>query len=554
MSIIGMTLSASVLILVVVVIRALFLHRVPKITFLALWGIVLCRLLVPFSIPSRFSVYTLIDRVGNMFSEQVVIPISTAEGIHSLAIASETPASSVSSALFVSPLTLVWLAGIFACALFFIATHVRCRREYGMALPVESDLVAAWQQEHPTRRPVQVRESDKISAPLTYGIIRPVVLLPKSMDYTNKRQLRYILAHEYTHVRRFDTLAKSLLAAALCVHWFNPVVWVMYVLANRDIELACDEAIVRTFGETTRSAYARTLITMEEKKSGLTTLCNNFSRNAIEERIVSIMKTKKTTTFGIVLALVLVVGTAAAFATSGISQIQNGDTSVNADGIAIGDHTDGITYVVVEGNDHPQTIRDIPEEQDLLSKYGSYGISFDENDKMCFDGDLVRYFLDGVELDDNTSAVYYEYLNADGMVDVHTTRKVIDNGDGSVNPFGGLIGIEKYSQEEYAQRNLSDLKMLSGSDTYVVEDVSGGSGQGESVVQRFSKYKRYGIEYKEREGGSVGNVYYNGQMVQIFIDENKSSGIFTYRSVGGGEIVVHTIYDENGKLIGVEEE
>ncbi|MDD3621820.1 MAG: M56 family metallopeptidase [Methanofollis sp.] len=541
MSILGMTLSASILILVVVAVRAMFLHRVPKITFLVLWGIVVCRLLVPYSIPSRFSVYTLMDQVGSMFSEQIVTPISTAEGIHSLFIASETPAPSVSSALSVSPLTLVWLAGIFACALFFIVTHVRCRREYRTALPVESDLVAAWQQEHPTRRPVQIKCSDTISAPLTYGIIRPVILLPKSMDYTDKRQLWYILAHEYTHVMRFDTLAKSLLAAALCVHWFNPLVWVMYALANRDIELACDEAIVRTFGETTRSAYARTLITMEEKKSGLTPFCTNFSKNAIEERIVSIMKTKKTTTFGIVLALVLVVGTAAVFATSGISRI------------AIGDYAAGITYVVAGENDSLQTTPNVPTEQELLSKYGAYGISFDEKGKMCFNGDLVRYFWDGAELVDNASSVYYEYLNADGTVDVHTSRKVIDNGDGSVNPFGELIGIERYSQEEYKQRNLSDLKKSSGSDTYVA-DVSGGSGQGESVAQRFSKYKRYGIEYREREGGSVGNVYYNGQMVQFFIDENKWGGIFTYRSVDGGEIIVHTIYDENGKLIGVEKE
>ncbi|MBP2147185.1 beta-lactamase regulating signal transducer with metallopeptidase domain [Methanofollis sp. W23] len=541
MSILSMTLSASILILVVVAVRAMFLLRLPKITFLVLWGIVVCRLLVPYSIPSRFSVYTLMDRVGSMFSEQIVTPISTAEGIHSLVIASETPAPSVSSALSVSPLTLVWLAGIFVCALFFIVTHVRCRREYRTALPVESDFVAAWQREHPTWRPVQVKRSDTISAPLTYGIIKPVVLLPKSMDYTDKRQLRYVLAHEYTHVMRFDTLAKSLLAAALCVHWFNPVVWVMYVLANRDIELACDEAIVRTFGETTRSAYARTLITMEEKKSGLTTLCNNFSRNAIEERIVSIMKTKKTTTFGIVLALVLVVGTAAVFATSGISRI------------AIGDYTAGITYVVEGENDNFQTTLNVPTEQDLLSEYGAYGISFDEKGKMCFNGEPVRYFWDGAELDDNASSVYYEYLNADGTVDVHTTRNVIDNGDGSENPFGELIGIERYSQEEYKQRDLSDLKKSSGPDTYVA-DVSGGSGQDESVAQRFSKYKGYGIEYREREGGSVGNVYYNGQMVRLFIDENKWGGIFTYRSVDGGEIIVHTIYDENGKLVGVEKE
>lgn len=175
------------------------------------------------------------------------------------------------------------------------------------------------------RRFVRIRQLDTIPAPLTYGVVRPVVLLPKTTEYADERQLGYILAHEYTHVRRFDTLTKGLLAAALCVHWFNPLVWVMYVFANRDIELACDEAVVRTFGETARSAYARALIGMEEKKSRLGPFCNGFSKIAIEERIVAIMKTKRTTTIGIVLALALVVGTATAFATSAAIDETNPD-------------------------------------------------------------------------------------------------------------------------------------------------------------------------------------------------------------------------------------
>lgn len=71
---------------------------------------------------------------------------------------------------------------------------------------------------------------------------------------------------------------KCLLAASLCVHWFNPLVWVMYVLANRDIEISFDEAVVKTFGETTKAAYALSLISLEEKKSRLNPLCNNFSK------------------------------------------------------------------------------------------------------------------------------------------------------------------------------------------------------------------------------------------------------------------------------------
>ena len=349
-----MTLSAAVLILVVVAIRALLLHRVPKVTFLALWGIVLCRLLVPFSISSRFSIYTLLDRVGDMVTGPVGTSISTGGSIvPAVGVPIRAAASSV---MAVSPAMLVWLAGMLICALFFIVTHLRCLHEYRTALPVENDFMARWQREHPLRRFVRIRQLDTIPAPLTYGVVRPVVLLPKTTEYADERQLGYILAHEYTHVRRFDTLTKGLLAAALCIHWFNPLVWMMYVFANRDIELACDEAVVRTFGETARSAYARALIGMEEKKSRLGPFCNGFSKIAIEERIVAIMKTKRTTTIGIVLALALVVGIATAFATSAATDEMNldgnsthGDVGVIlSSGMCMAGTLDGINYIYTD--------------------------------------------------------------------------------------------------------------------------------------------------------------------------------------------------------------
>jgi len=90
----------------------------------------------------------------------------------------------------------------------------------------------------------------------------------------------------------------------------------MYILINRDVELSCDERVVRQFGEKSKSSYARTLITMEEKKSNLTPLCNNFSKNAIEERIKAIMKTRKTTVWALVISAVALVGIVVLFATS----------------------------------------------------------------------------------------------------------------------------------------------------------------------------------------------------------------------------------------------
>jgi beta-lactamase regulating signal transducer with metallopeptidase domain len=322
MDIFQMSLSASVLIVAVVIIRALALHKLPKKMFLVLWGVVICRLLIPFSIPFRFSFYTGIDIAKHIFAERTAVSFplkmtSIPNMVNMPGTAEPMGVGAVgASTISISPIEIVWLVGMCACALYFIAGYTKCRREFKTSLPVENDFVALWPREYPWRRPVQIRQSDRIKTPLTYGIFRPVVLLPKTTDWTDKTQLRYILTHEFVHIQRFDTLTKLLLASVLCLHWFNPLVWVMYVLANRDIELSCDETVVQAFGETTKSAYAMTLIGLEERKNRLTPLCNNFSQNAIEERIVSIMKMKKTSLIGMILALALVIGIPIIFATS----------------------------------------------------------------------------------------------------------------------------------------------------------------------------------------------------------------------------------------------
>jgi beta-lactamase regulating signal transducer with metallopeptidase domain len=330
MDIVQMSLSAAVLIVAVVIIRALTLHKLPKKTFLVLWGIVICRLLVPFSIPSRFSFYTGIDMIKHILGERTSIfsPVSMT-GIPNMANMPGTGEALGMFAVYISPTEIIRPVGMCVCMLFFIVTYIKCHREFRMSLPVENEFIAHWLQEHLLRRPVQIRQSDRIKAPLTYGVFRPVVLLPKTTDRVDETKLRYILTHEFTHIRRFDTLTKLLLAAAVCVHWFNPFVWIMYVLANRDIELSCDETVVRTFGETIKSAYALTLIGLEEKKSRLSPLVNNFSKNAVEERIVSIMKMKKTSIAGIFLAFVLVIGTAIAFATNATDKVPVGAPESN---------------------------------------------------------------------------------------------------------------------------------------------------------------------------------------------------------------------------------
>ena len=318
MSLLQMSFSGAILILTIMVIRLLAINKLPKKTFLFLWGIVILRLLLPISIPSVWSVYSFFNQnvsehTLNRIPMENVIPIAPREPFipHN-----ETPTLPAEHVSHISVWSIVWCVGMVLCFAFFIISYLRCRFEFQTSIPVQNDFTERWLKKHPLRRSISIRQSDRVSTPLTYGFFHPVILMPKKTNWENTKQLKYILLHEYVHICRYDALTKLISTVALCIHWFNPFVWIMYTLVNRDMELACDERVVRRFGEKSKSAYAMTLIDMAAKQSSLTPLCNNFSKNAIEERITAIMKTRKKSLLTLLTGALLITAVTTACATS----------------------------------------------------------------------------------------------------------------------------------------------------------------------------------------------------------------------------------------------
>lgn len=331
MTLLNMSLGGGVLIAVILVLRRALLHRLPKWTFLLLWGAALCRLLVPFTLPSQLSVYTgaawIAEAVRPVEETPAPVPVPAPDlpfiiwedSPDTLREDSWTPpAVPVPSEPRREPLSLlaaVWLTGTALCGVFFGAAYLWTLRRFWDAVPAEAEFLRRWREEHPTLRPVQVRTCGAVNAPVAYGLIRPVILLPENTNWTDEDQLTYILTHEYVHICRGDLLWKLLLTAALCLHWVNPLVWVMYFRANRDLELACDEAVVRTLGLDSRKGYAYALLSAAE--SGFSPLCLTYTtKNHMEERIRAIMKMKKKSVAAILAALTLTAGVTAVFATS----------------------------------------------------------------------------------------------------------------------------------------------------------------------------------------------------------------------------------------------
>lgn len=304
---IEMNLGAIVMILIGVILRSLLINHVPKFTFMMIWWLVIFRLLIPISVPDLWGQSQSVLPVMENISTRVA-SFSLGEGQDNLRL-EEVESTSELQISSINSMRLIWISGSVVIGTYVASSHYRFRRYVSDALPVD----------YPFKNNIQIKETSKIDSPLTYGILHPVILMPKDINWKDVERISHVMIHEYVHIRRKDYLTKIILVAVLCVHWFNPLVWVMFTLANRDIELTCDEAVLKILGRSKRSAYAMTLLELEGKRNQFPVLA--FSKNATEERVqVMINMKKKTSLLGAVVALTLVGGAMTVFPTPRLSR------------------------------------------------------------------------------------------------------------------------------------------------------------------------------------------------------------------------------------------
>lgn len=526
MSLLQMSFLGTVIILLIVVLRAVLINRLPKKTFLILWWIALIRLLVPFSIKSVTSIYSLLQSI---YSD--INPVRTAQTTTFLPIHGNMPeiANGLSEAMVqrtesISILSVIWLAGLLLCFGFFAVSYIKCYREFRFSLPVENDILEAWKEKHPLKRSLSIRQTETIAAPLSYGVIRPVILMPKNTEWKNIYQLRYVLEHEYVHIRRLDMLTKLIMIAAVCIHWFNPLVWVMYILFNRDLELSCDETVVRRFGMDIKSVYATALISMEEKKSGLTPLCNSFSKNAIEERIRAIMKIKKTSKFAVIISVVLVICVTGGFATSASSlekntetAQENGETTVALNEVNIRED-ESLSSSDVEWWTAEEYAKWLDEEKEVLQSM--------IGEKAYTGGD--GWFVWTQEKVDETIALYEDNLQKikDGM-------KLSKSSDDAV----GITMAYSPENIEYAKQEAETVTENKDSNENVFSE------------EQLSEYAKAGITYQKE----TGFLMYDGKTIGYFRDEFKP-GTYTISSKRGGTLRVEVQRENYGTITDVKAE
>ncbi|MDE6259331.1 MAG: M56 family metallopeptidase, partial [Oscillospiraceae bacterium] len=299
----------TALILAAAALRKVLKDRLIPEARLALWAVCLFRLLTPAAPESVLSLWGLFrPRQAPAVSAPAFAPAPVA-GTPQLYIPTQTaPSPAVPAIPWETVLLAVWLVVGGLLAARYVLSWRRTRRAVACAIPVKRDDPRYL----PLPKRARLREGPMEGAPLTFGVVRPTVVLSPGLEGDT---LDCVLAHEGAHASRRDNLWHYVMAITLIIHWWNPAVWLMSRLLRRDIELSCDRAAVKKLGAARRAEYANTLVSLATQKDG-PAFCQTFGRKAAEERILSVMKFKKTSVIGVILSLALVLAVTVAFASA----------------------------------------------------------------------------------------------------------------------------------------------------------------------------------------------------------------------------------------------
>ena len=293
LKVLNMSITAGWLALTVILVRFVF-KKAPKALTVALWGLVGLRLLVPWSFESIFSLIPSAETVPQsitttdtpQINSGVDIFNSTVNPVISDSLA-PNPGDSVNPmqvVVFVA--TVVWLVGVAAMLIYTAISFLKIRRRVGEAVHFKDNVYLC----------------DRVDTPFILGVIRPKIYLPSSIS---EADTEYVLAHETAHLKRHDHLIKPLSFLLLSVYWFNPLLWVAYVLLCRDIELACDEKVIKQMGLDVKKPYSTALINCSIKRRSIAACPLAFGEVGVKSRIKAVLNYKRPAFWVIVTCVLL---------------------------------------------------------------------------------------------------------------------------------------------------------------------------------------------------------------------------------------------------------
>ena len=451
-----MALYGSIMIVIVFLLRALLKNKLPKFVFPVLWGIVLLRFLIPFSISTPLSIpvpvnpYVLnepgvIDTIDLAVDRGMMEPeVEPLPGTAYAVRVQEATFDPVGVTVTHDLAPFVWEYVIPAAYVLgiFITAGILGWQKYGYMRKLQNGLLVEHNETINTilrsmdMGHVLVFTCDEIATPLVCGLLNPRVYLPTQMDFQNTVLLRYVLVHETMHIRRKDNWMKVILLIVLCLNWYNPLVWLMAVCLASDLESACDAAVLKTCGEEERKDYATSLLAMALTGRRTTLLYSAFSKTEVEKRVRNILRYKKITIVVLLFTVLFLTGSMMVFAAVGQAPFPEALTSFCASDssrwgvkvtlsrdIALGeraqDRAEGVIFAILkmDSTNDPQVIEDrirsgLAEEfgvekgafhimlqlclgrEELEEEYAAWGITPAEDGFWMYQEEQIRIYKD----------------------------------------------------------------------------------------------------------------------------------------------------------------
>jgi beta-lactamase regulating signal transducer with metallopeptidase domain len=301
--ILNMSITASIVIILVLAARFL-LKKAPKVFSYALWAVVLFRLICPVSFSSPISLigfiypsartvdngaYSSLTYIPTDMVPQVDLPVPGINGaLHGILHEGGEGTSGASLEFPMAFATMLWLFGIGVMMIYGAVSLIRLRRKLTGAVRLRENIYLA----------------DHIVTPFVIGILRPKIYLPSTL---RGEEQSYVILHEQTHIRRQDHLVKMFAFLVLVVHWFNPLVWVAFVFIVKDMEMSCDERVIKLMGDDIRGEYSTSLLSLSAGKRLINGGMPAFSEENIKGRIRNVMNYKTPAAWVVILSILFVV-------------------------------------------------------------------------------------------------------------------------------------------------------------------------------------------------------------------------------------------------------
>lgn len=304
LTIVNMSISASWIVLAILLLRVL-LKRAPKWMMVLLWGIVGIRLICPFSMESVMSLIPSAETISPEIMLDRTPQINTGfpafnnvvNPVISGSFAPDPVASANPLQIWIPLLSVVWIIGMILLLVYTVISYWRVKRTIGMAVLLRDNIF----------------QSERVVSPFVLGIIKPKIYVPFHM---NEQDMEHVIAHENAHIRRKDHWWKPLGFLLLVLHWFNPLMWIAYVLLCRDIELACDEKVIKDLSTEQKADYSQALLTCSVSRRMIAACPLAFGEVGVKDRVKSVLHYKKPAFWVIVVGIVVSIVMAVCFLTN----------------------------------------------------------------------------------------------------------------------------------------------------------------------------------------------------------------------------------------------